>query len=207
METPEEIKIVDLTEMYANENDLGKILFNDWQQAFDTCKAVSTLKNVESTNLLYCHHFSKWKNPRKISSHKNTCKRHAGIHQITGKTMLSYKRIAPDKYNHFKFIMLPDLSFVDIEQIDVNHMYYKLVITGEHDKDPVKHCQIQHILKYKFSKEEDELILNQFQSVKAFKRLIYYLKNQRVKTQLVVLLKRFQDTLCIWLEFTYQTMF
>ncbi|CAL6088800.1 Hypothetical_protein [Hexamita inflata] len=153
----------DQAKIYDCERVLQLILFDNWQQAFDTCKTVSALKNVESTNLLYCYHFSKWKDTRKFSSHKNQCKRHSGIHQISGKTMLSYKKIAPKKYQQYKHIMLSDYSFVPIENIRIDHMYFKLVISGEHDYNSINPCQFELIPirnKRIFTKQQDELILD-----------------------------------------------
>ncbi|CAL6007989.1 Conserved_hypothetical protein [Hexamita inflata] len=153
----------DQAKIYDYKRVLQMILFDNWQQAFDTCKTVSTLKNVESTNLLYCYHFSKWKDARKFSSHKNQCKRHSGIHQISGKTMLSYKKIAPKKYQQYKYIMLSDYSFVPIVNIRIDHMYFKLVISGEHDYNSINPCQFEHIPvrnKRIFTKQQDQLIFD-----------------------------------------------
>ncbi|CAL6060149.1 Hypothetical_protein [Hexamita inflata] len=59
--------------------------------------------------------------------------------------------------------MLSDYSFVPIENIRIDHMYFKLVISGEHDYNSINPCQFELIPirnKRIFTKQQDELILD-----------------------------------------------
>ncbi|CAL6062606.1 Hypothetical_protein [Hexamita inflata] len=60
-------------------------------------------------------------------------------------------------------IMLSDYSFVPIENIRIDHMYFKLVISEEHDYNSINPCQFELIPirnKRIFTKQQDELIFD-----------------------------------------------
>ncbi|CAL5989655.1 Hypothetical_protein [Hexamita inflata] len=145
-----------LKELYTTEYYLSRILFYDQELAIEMLKCVSTLKCFHARKW-YCHHAQPQETKKVYSTKKNCCTRNTGLKSIKGHT---YYQNRQGLYKDIEFVMVEDsnLQSIRLYQMKYEHKYWRLTIVGDHDDYEKYPCCEEQILRYNFSKEEEQLI-------------------------------------------------